>query len=126
MNFKLPFPPVLSEYFQEDQKTCTEQGIKYQEIVRDIYEEAETTNPILWGLFSGIKLDVVVHPENKELINLQKVMGILIHSLRVQGCIEGWIYEQSISHSGKLGGYLNVKITESKIEPPDIIHRITL
>lgn len=125
---RLPLPPSPFLYYIDVLDFVGDIGESYQKKVRALIYPADPTfvdtlfPPIMprWG---SIKLDVTVYPEKDEKQRLDWIMEVLIDTLYTIGAWEVHceVMEQNIRNGGSTGGYMDVKISQSKIMPIGLI-----
>ena len=120
---QLPLPPSPHLYYIDLLDFVGEIGESYQAKVKSlVYPDPNSIDALLppvMPCMGSIKLDVTVYPEKDEKQRLDWIMGVLIDTLYTIGAweIRCEVMEQSIRNGGSIGGYMDVKISESKILP---------
>lgn len=119
---RLPVPPSPFLYYIDMLDFVGEIGESYQKKVKDlIYPPdqsfVDSLFPAMSPISGAIKLEVVVYPEKDEKQRLDWIMEVLIDTLYTVGAweIHCEVVEQKISRGDDLGGYMDVKISESKL-----------
>jgi len=120
---RLPLPPSPHLYYIDLLDYVGEIGESYQAKVKSlVYPDPNSIDallPTVMSCMGSIKLDVTVYPEKDEKQRLDWIMEVLIDTLYTIGAweIRCEVMEQSIRNGGSIGGYMDVKISESKILP---------
>lgn len=119
---RLPVPPSPFLYYIDRLDFVGEIGGSYQKKVRElIYPPDQSFLNSLFQAISpisgAIKLEVVVYPEKDVKQRLDWIMEVLIDTLYTVGAWETHceVVEQKISRGDDIGGYMDVKISESKL-----------
>jgi hypothetical protein len=121
---RLPLPPTPFLYYIDVLDFVGEIGEAYQAKVKLLIFPsdptfAESLFPPITPRWDSIKLEVVVYQEKLGKQRLDWIMEVLIDTLYTIGAweIRCEVMEQSIRNGGSIGGYMDVKISESKILP---------
>jgi hypothetical protein len=125
-NFRLPLPPLPNEYYEEAWDYAGEVGLAYQDLIRKTLNELD---PMLDQLpfhmpFRGhysLKLDVVAYPTDDNPVMLSNILQVLVDACTFAQVWDDIPLEQHIRYGGGKGGYLELKISDSKIIPLGLI-----
>jgi hypothetical protein len=124
---RLPLPPSPFLYYIDILDFVGEIGESYQAKVKALVNpepnSVDALLPTIMPRWGSIKLDVSVYPEKDEKQRLDWIMEVLIDTLYTIGAweIHCEVMEQSIRNGGSTGGYMDVKISQSKIMPIGLI-----
>lgn len=126
---RLPLPPSPFLYYIDMLDSVGEIGESYQKKLRKLIYPldqsfVDSLFPAMSPISGAIKLEVVVYPEKDIKQRLDWILEVLIDTLYTVGAWETHceVMEQKISRGEDIGGYMEVKISESKLGRLHIIN----
>jgi len=121
LNLKLPLPPPSSEYYEETRDFAGEVGLAYQDLIRKTLNELDPKIPFHLPLIghNSLKLNIVVYPIDENPVMLSNILQVLVDACSFAEVwdIRSIPLDQHIRLGAGTGGYLELKITHSKIQP---------